>query len=340
MTFDMASSVKSRLHFFVGVNTGFVTDELPDERFVEFYARRSSPLLHCAIVGNVVIPGGFGSNAQTPVISANDAWRRVTNAIIERNAVAGIQLASAWDGYVGNRSFRSKSTATVIDDARTLVRGMSEKGQAILMDSLEHGSSLALDAGFRHIQLHAAHGYLFSLLIDRRINSNAPAILDRLRTWGTSLQAEAVETSIRISLRTGDQSFDQSGCVEFLDEIAQLPFNYVDVSSGFYNIDKKLIYPGRPDTIDARREETISFAKRHPTQRFIYSGRAMARAATNLPNNVHLGLCRDLIANPDFLKNSAKGCENSGHCHYFSRGKNHITCSQWALTDRTQAQRR
>lgn len=330
----MESSVKSRRHFFVGVNTGFVTDALPDERFVEFYARRSSPLLHCAIVGNVVIPGGFGSNAQTPIISANNAWRRVASAITERNAIAGIQLASAWDGYVGNRSFRSKSAPTVIEDARVLVRALSDKDQASLMNSVEHGSILALDAGFRHIQLHAAHGYLFSLLIDPRINSNAPAILDRLSIWASKLQADSVETSIRISLRTGDSSFDELGRVEFLDKIAQLPFDYVDVSSGFYNIDKKLIYPGRPDIINARREETIFFAQRHPTRSFIYSGRAMSRAATDLPHNVHIGLCRDLIANPDFLKNASQGCENSGRCHYFSRSKDNITCSQWAFPDR------
>lgn len=330
----MESFVKPRLNFFVGVNTGFVANDLPDERFVEFYARRSSVLLHCAIVGNVVIPGGFGSNAQTPIISGDGVWRRVATAITERNSVAGIQLASAWDGYIGNRSFRSKSASTVIEEARTLVSGWSEKNQAKLMESLEHGSILALDAGFRHIQLHAAHGYLFSLLIDHRINSNAPAILDRLSIWASKLQADSVETSIRISLRTGDISFDQLGRVEFLDQIAQLPFDYVDVSSGFYNIDKKLIYPGRPDIINARREETISFAQRHPTRSFIYSGRAMSRAATELPHNVHIGLCRDLIANPDFLKNSAQGCENSGHCHYFSRSKDNITCSQWAFPDR------
>ncbi|WP_159831929.1 hypothetical protein [Novosphingobium sp. TCA1] len=334
MTVDMESLVKSRLIFFVGVNTGFVTDNLPDERYINFYARRSSPLLYCAILGNVVVPDGFGSNAQTPVISDNPVWQRVASAIADRGALPGIQLASAWSGYTGNRRFRSNSPAAVIESARKLLNEMSEDQQLKFLDSLEHGTELALDAGFRHIQLHAAHGYLFNLLIDQRFNSNAPSVLDRLRAWAIKLKAQGVETSIRISLRSGEIRFDQVGGDEFVDKIAQLPFDYVDVSSGFYNIDKKLIYPGRPDTITARWQETLSFARRHPNQRFIYSGRAITRPKSELPLNVHLGVCRDLIANPDFLQQSAKGCENSGHCHYFSRGQDHVTCSQWLYADR------
>jgi NADPH2 dehydrogenase len=112
-----------------------------------------------------------------------------------------------------------------------------------------------------------------------------------------------------------------------------MPVNYVDVSSGFYNIDKHLIYPARPDTLLARRSETLGLADRHPEGQFILSGRAFRESEESLPANVHLGLCRDLIANPDFIVNTTRGCVNSGKCHYFSRGAAHITCPQWYKTN-------
>jgi NADPH2 dehydrogenase len=189
---------------------------------------------------------------------------------------------------------------------------------------------MALEAGFRHIQLHAAHGYLFSLLVDDRIYDGAEDILGRLAVWITQTQSIGAEVSIRMSLRTGSPEFDAVGQERFQNRISVLPVDYVDVSSGYYNIDKQLIYPARPDTLLSRREETLTLARRHSDVQFIFSGRALAKSEETLPANVHIGLCRDLIANPDFLTDREMGCVNSGKCHYFSRGEPHLMCSQWS----------
>jgi NADPH2 dehydrogenase len=132
-----------------------------------------------------------------------------------------------------------------------------------------------------------------------------------------------------MSLRTGDSHFDKSGMEEFQDQVAAVPATYIDVSSGFYSVNKQLIYPARPEILVMRRNETVSFAGRHPRRQFILSGRAFLHGASDLPSNIHLGICRDLIANPDFFLRPDKGCLNSGKCHYFSRGSAHITCAQW-----------
>src|SRR4051794_21735254 len=95
-----------RLRFLVGLNTGYVTDGMPDNRYVDFYRSRSSRELHCAIVGNVVIPGGSGSNSSTATISRGSEWTKVTQAISDRGSLPGIQLTTAWHGYVGSKSFR------------------------------------------------------------------------------------------------------------------------------------------------------------------------------------------------------------------------------------------
>src|SRR5690606_16730132 len=118
------TSWNDKLVFLLGVNTGFVTDGVPDARFVDFYRKRSSGHLHCAIVGNVVVPGGHGSNKSTPSIGANSAWEAVADAIRMRGSLPGIQLATAWEGYEGARRFRAADTAEVIGRARELVQSL------------------------------------------------------------------------------------------------------------------------------------------------------------------------------------------------------------------------
>ncbi|WP_158620135.1 oxidoreductase [Corallococcus sicarius] len=318
------------MKFFVGLNTGYVTRGKPDERYVDFYRRRSSPALHCAIVGNVVIPGGYGSNASTPTISRSPEWAKVASEIERYGSLPGIQLATTWENYIGSRSFRSPTAHETIERSRQLVRQLGPKRIALTLGALDEASDIAVAAGFRHLQVHAAHGYLLNLLVDDRINENAPEARERLANWASRHTAAGIETSIRISLRSGDNNFDANGQEHFHGQIAGLPFDFIDVSSGFYNIDKQLIYPGRPDVLRVRRTETIALADRFPRRRFILSGRALVEPQHDLPPNLHIGICRDLIANPDYLADTSKGCINSGKCHYFSRGADHVTCPQWA----------
>ena len=318
------------MKFFVGLNTGYATGGRLQKRFIEFYRRRSSPALYCAIVGNVVIPEGHGTNSNTPTITRGPEWAELAGEITRRGSLPGIQLATAWEGYLGSKSFRSPGAAQTIRLARALVKGMGRAGIASTLRALDEAATMAAEAGFRHLQVHAAHGYLFSLLVDERLNEYAPEVLKHLADWAMRYSAAGLETSIRISLRTGDDEFDEHGRNRFHAQIVGLPFDFVDVSSGFYDIDKQLIYPGRPDVLKARRAETIALARRFPGCRFIFSGRALLQPDYDLPPNVHLGFCRDLIANPDYLTDQSRCCANSGKCHYFSRGFDHVTCPQWA----------
>ena len=166
------------------------------------------------------------------------------------------------------------------------------------------------------------------------LSTNVCSMVQRMSWRGSSEWARmcfdaGAEASIRFSLLTGDKAFDAQCPKIFQSRISSLPVQYVDVSSGFYNIDKQLIYPARPEILQARRSATLSLAKRHTAASFIYSGRALLESNKALPSNVHIGLCRDLIANPNYLLNLTDGCQNSGKCHYYSRGGQNVTCPRW-----------
>jgi 2,4-dienoyl-CoA reductase-like NADH-dependent reductase (Old Yellow Enzyme family) len=327
------AALSDRLLFFLGVNTGFVTGGVPDYRYIDFYRKRSFPDLHCAIVGNVVVPGGYGSNDVTPVLSPDRVWSTLAEAIRSGGSLPGIQLATAWANYIGSKNFRTIKSQEVIKAAQQLVASLGREGIIAVLNQFDRGATIAVDRGFAHVQMHAAHGYLLGLIVDQRINPDAPRALERLANLGSRLRAEKVETSIRISLKTGDPEFDQTGSEDFLDSMAALPIDFVDLSSGFYNIDKRLIYPALPSILEDRLRETLAVAFRHPKRAFILSGRSMRHRTTALPSNVHFGFCRDLIANPRFLFEPENGCHNHGKCHYFSRGDKHLTCPRWAKTD-------
>jgi NADH:flavin oxidoreductase / NADH oxidase family len=328
MTSDIAIS-KARRIFFLGVNTGFVVNGLPDQRYLNFYASRSSPDLHCAIVGNVVIPNGYGTNSNTPILTKEHVWADLAREIAARGTLPGIQLSTTWRGYQGLRKFVNTSPTDMITEARRLIATIESVDVASLLSSFKDASMIAIEQGFRHIQFHCAHGYLLSLLIDERFYNDAARVRDRLSEISECLRTLHIETSIRISLKTGADMIDQSGSIIFQDSVASLPFDFVDLSSGFYNIDKLLIYPTRPDMLKSRSLESLDAASRHPNRNFILSGHALQHDWALMPQNLHLGICRDLIANPNVLREPNNGCINCNKCHYFSRGKSHLTCGQW-----------
>lgn len=322
---SVTTTLKNRRTFFLGVNTGFVCEGLPDEEFLEFYRIRSSPDLHCAIIGNVVVPGGFGTNAQTPELSGNSRWADVADAIARAGSLPGIQLATTWPDYLGQRRFVFSEPSRTIESARKLLAGMTTKDITYIINSFKNAAQLAVAHGYGHIQIHAAHGYLPNLLLDRDINVFFAHAQEEMAKLVEYLRERKIETSIRWSMRTGDPEFDERGVLRGVADIIPLRFEYVDLSSGYYNIDKRLIYPTTELFVSQRLEDSLRVAESFPDQQFIISGK-ISNSLSNLPKNVDLGICRDLIANPQFLKEWVNGCRNRGKCHYYSRGSNRLTC--------------
>lgn len=194
--------------------------------------------------------------------------------------------------------------------------------------SLIYGVLRVEKANFEHIQLHAAHGYFFSLIIDSSFSSKSELGIKLIEDWIARFRSPDIELSLRVSLTTGIKNIDSTRKI-FLNTITKLDLNYFDLSDGFYNIDKRQIYPTTTKHINARHNASIKLSLRNPTKNFIISGKANTLPDTLLPSNISLGFCRDFIANPNFLVNPTFKCTDCMHCHYYSRSQSNITCKLW-----------
>lgn len=318
--------------FFLAVNTGFSDNEKPDERCVEFYRLRTGKDIYCSIVGNVLTPEGYGTNSSCLRISEDTSWKKLANSIKENTTKPGIQLSTTWPSYQGIRTFKKQPPQQSIDSYFSAAANITNLAIEEAFLDLHKGTELSLRAGFTHIQLHAAHGYFFSLILDPLFSPNFELSKKLIGRWISKFKASTTELSIRISSRTGNQEIDKYR-EKTIQEILSLDFDFFDISEGFYNIDKSLIYPTKKQTLAERHKLTIDIATRNPTKKIIISGHLKELETEDLPKNINFGICRDLIANYNFLSDKSNGCVNSMLCHYFSRGKSHIDCKRWHSSD-------
>ncbi len=183
---------------------------------------------------------------------------RIARFIEAQGAAAGIQLAhagrkaSCQPPWQGGASMKSSETGgwTVVgpsplsfNDGDPVPRELDERGISDTVDAFQAATHRALVAGFRVIELHAAHGYLLheflSPLSNQRTDQYGGSLQNRMRLPLEVVRRlretipESLPLFVRISATDwaeGGWDLDQS--VEFARRAKEMGVDLIDVSSG------------------------------------------------------------------------------------------------------------
>ena len=309
--------------FFLPVNTGYYENGLPTDECLAFYKARCNDRVYCAIVGNIATCHGFVTNERTGRISRDSKWDRLTEILKGNGVLPGIQLACTWLGYIGQRTFIANNWAAYKEEVKTVLLQIDlPKVIADFRESIV----ISIEKGFKHAQIHAAHGYLLSSLLDPHLSEytceTVTALIEIAHEFGDEL-----EMSLRVSAYCGFSDEIEGDRLSVIESLFCNGFSFIDLSEGYYNFNKKLIYPSTPQEKQERVKRSLLIAANYPSQDFIVSGWESFQHHNS--NNVHRGYCRSIVANPNFNILHELSCKLCGECHYYTLGRDKLMCSKW-----------
>ena len=184
-----------------------------------------------------------------------DAWQPITRFIEAQGAIAGVQLAHAgrkasskrpWDG---GGPMKEGAWATVapsaipFDEDWHTPAALDEAGLRKVVDDFRRAAERALAAGFRLVEVHAAHGYLLhqflSPLSNRRQDIYGGSFENRARLLREVVAAvrEVWPAELPLWVRISATDWHEDGwdieqSVRLARELPALGVDVVDVSSG------------------------------------------------------------------------------------------------------------
>lgn len=317
------------------INTGMYVDGESTDANAAFFGSRARSGVDICMVGNVAVSGRVVPNNSSGVMSRSRKWTQLASQIRKNGAIPGIQLSATLPDYQGQRAFAAPNRQGSILAYQSLFARMSDVDWQLLGSQFAEAIELSHFHGFDHLQIHAAHGYAFSLALDPNINPTSIG-LDGLSAVLRSLASTSGRcASMRVSWFTGLPN-DGERQARILQVWA--PFRCsieLDLSNGYYNLDKRVIYPPRMQGEAPYVSSGQVLANRYPEASFIVAGNIWNpyRLAELSPPNLHFSLARALIADPKHLaqvQNEAPMlCDDCGGCHFFSRGQTSMSCAKW-----------
>ncbi len=204
---------------------------------------------------------GIWSDAQIPML------RRITDFIHANGSVAGIQLGHAgrkastrrpWEGY-GTASVEEGGWENVMAPSAVLYSSDYPRPQALTLHGITHviecfaaAAKRALRAGFKVVEVHAAHGYLLhqfmSPLANQRTDEYGGSLLNRIRLASeVSAAVRAVwpkewPVFVRISVTDwADGGWTAEESVQLARHLRSLGVDVIDCSSGGLAAHQKIV---------------------------------------------------------------------------------------------------
>lgn len=193
------------------------------------------------------------------------ALRRIVTFVHEQGAVAGIQLAHAgrkasgarpWDGgmpiAVADGGWTpSAPSALPFHPSAAPPHAMSDADITLTIEDFVAAARRAVAAGFRVIELHAAHGYLlhafYSPLANTRTDRYGGSFANRTRLLREVLAAvrAVVPSDMPVFVRISASDFAEGGwtiddSVALARDLAPLGCDLIDASSGGLVLDQKI----------------------------------------------------------------------------------------------------
>jgi 2,4-dienoyl-CoA reductase-like NADH-dependent reductase (Old Yellow Enzyme family) len=325
------------------INTGFAQDGRPTIRLLRFHAERSGPALGISMLGNVAVNFEGRTNLSTAVLSSQAQSARyavIARAIRARGSLPGIQLACSLPELEPPRIWRAKNKAAETMRLSKLVTTLPEARLQQHLDEFVNSASVAAAAGFEVIQIHAAHGYLLSLLLNEQVNLRKGRF-SYMGQWVRDLFERILQVigssllSVRLSFIAGVTEFDKEArqTIEVCEDLLRSGVDMFDFSAGIYTLDRQMIYPGRARTTPVYWDYIPEIAARIDAPLVVAGRITNLNTMAQLPGNVFVSLGRAMIADPGFAEKSAHGrdhqinpCTLVNQCHYFSRGRPSIEC--------------
>jgi 2,4-dienoyl-CoA reductase-like NADH-dependent reductase (Old Yellow Enzyme family) len=325
------------------LNTGFVTAGLPTDDLVNFHAARSGPEIGVSVVGNVAVSNAGVTNSCTAVLDEDSSiyqYSRLADAIQSRGSLAGIQLANtpvlnpARNWVARDRQYERMRLSEIVSD-------FSDDSLVAILNQFVAGVRLAATAGFDVIQIHAAHGYFLALLLNALTNRRSGHFA-LLGPWLRPFLAALLEASVgsiigfRLSLISGLEfppTDELEATISISQTLASAGIHFLDYSTGFYTVDRRMIYPGTEKGMLPFLHHVLRVADGLKCICGVSGNVQDVRQLPHLPDNFVVSIGRALIADPELLAKTRRGnyadvtqCRRTGKCHYFSRGMLRIEC--------------